>query len=123
MSNITDKTHVVEEISNVHRERYRQEVRDEYCHLKAITIHRHLDVFDQLLISPKDLESALKDDWDSREAKYSAPPGGFSSLPISQEDLLLHLLRNPQILQEPELGFLAGLIQLERGIMKGRKEG
>lgn len=102
------------EIDSITQQRLRIAARDEYCRIKAATLHSRLPYVTQKLVSEKVLEYALLDDWAHREALYRSP-----HLHIASEDLLMHLLENPSILEEPEILFLSSLIKLEHNIRSG----
>lgn len=109
---MSDTNRIQEEIDKATEARLRDCIRNQYCALKALTLHSHLSFLNRLHISIASLEQAIRDDWDMREAFYQTS----YVRPLSQEELLLHILRNPQILKEPELVFLADLIKLEKCI-------
>lgn len=115
--NDENQARIKSEVDGVLNRITRDKIRDEYCNLKARTLHTYLPFFARQCVSVEVLAKAMTLDWDHREGLYAAP-----YLQVSQEDLLLHLLRNPQILKEPELVFLGDLIKLERGIFPDSKK-
>lgn len=110
---------VKSEVEETSSQRMRNKIRDDYCGLKARTLHNQLPFFTRQCVSVEVLKQAMIKDWDCRMNLLSSHP----YLWVSQEDLLLHILRNPQILKEPELVFLRDLIKLEEGIIVSPREG
>lgn len=103
------KVRIKEEIERNLKRMSGMSLRDHFCSQKAAALHRNLPLLSQIFVSKKSLESALIQDWISKEKQLLAFP--HLAL-ISDEDLILYLLRNPRLLHEPEVMFMHEMLKL-----------